>query len=127
MFNKADYCVGALYADGVWLCNTLEPHAICWTKEYKRAGRTAIPCGTYRLQWGYSPKFGKHMPYLLDVPNFLGVMIHTGNTVADTRGCILVGLNTRRGMLTQSRICYRRVAERIHNGDTLEVVEECNM
>ena len=39
-------------------------------EEQKTKGKTAIPCGKYRLRYQFSAKFGKEMPYLEDVPNF---------------------------------------------------------
>lgn len=59
--------------------------------EVKVWGQTCIPAGTYTIRWQYSPHFKKRMPYLQDVPGFTGVMIHTGNKVEHTRGCLLVG------------------------------------
>ena len=58
-------------------------------------GKTAIPCGEYDVEYRRSTKFKKLMPFLKDVPNFEGVMIHTGNRPCDSKGCILVGNKPR--------------------------------
>ena len=41
--------------------------------------------------------------YLHDVPHFLGILIHSGNTEEDSAGCIIVGKNTVKGKVTESR------------------------
>jgi hypothetical protein len=49
------------------------------------------------------------MPRLKDVPGFEGILIHTGNTALDTLGCILVGKNTIKGKLTESKATFAKL------------------
>lgn len=88
----------------IFVCNTLE-HLI---REKKIKGITAIAAGTYKVKYSMSAKYKKQMPYLLDVPEFTGIMIHTGNTLDDTEGCILVGNHTKTSTPTvyNSRMCF---------------------
>jgi len=67
--------------------------------------KTAIPKGRYSVIWNMSNRFKKVMPLLLDVPNFIGVRIHAGNTAEHTEGCILLGMSADRvkGMIFKSR------------------------
>lgn len=84
--------VGQLYIDGAWACDTLEPHFIKDMDHTKKIpGQTAIPEGTFTVTIEWSPRFGRKMPRLQKVPFFEGILIHTGNSVRDTAGCILVG------------------------------------
>ena len=75
----------------VRFCETLEPHSINWNRESKVKGKTAIPCGQYKVRYQFSKKFGQKMPFLQNVPHFNGIMFHAGNYPKDTEGCILVG------------------------------------
>ena len=79
----------------IYVCDSLEPHAIDWSKEKKVKGKTAIPCGEYDVEYRYSHKFKRKMPFVKNVPHFEGVMLHTGNRPSDSQGCILVGTNPR--------------------------------
>lgn len=115
-FKAETYTIGDLYVDGRFFCHTIEDKVrdlpaccpdtplgrSCRCKE-KVYARTAIPAGTYRVTMEYSPKFKRVLPYLHDVPHFLGILIHSGNTEEDSAGCIIVGRNTVKGRVTESR------------------------
>ena len=104
--KRKDYTIGRLYADGKYFCDTLEP---TWRDVgrgrpgRKVKGTTAIPDGHYPVVITLSPRFHQWLPLLVGVPQFEGIRIHAGNRPQDTEGCILVGLNSRVGMVTQSR------------------------
>ena len=92
------YTIGTLSIDGQYFCDTLED-AVRQVKVY---GKTAIPYGRYNIILNVSPRFGRILPRLIDVPQFDGVLIHRGNTVEDTAGCILVGENKVKGKVINS-------------------------
>jgi len=91
--------IGRLYYDGRFFGYACEdtdrgldarmPTALVSSLKVK--ARTAIPVGRYRLTWTLSPSRGIYTPRLSDVPGYQGILIHAGNTEADTEGCILPG------------------------------------
>ncbi len=89
--------LGVLAVDGVFECYTLEDvvrvddPATPQNEGAKVYGQTAIPAGRYKVAITFSPKFGKMMIAILDVPGFTGIRIHSGNDAEDTLGCVLVG------------------------------------
>ena len=64
--------------------------------------------GNKIVKW-FKDLCGGRMPRLLDVPGFDGILVHTGNTALDTKGCILVGKNTKVGQLTESRDTFEKL------------------
>lgn len=111
--REQNYTAGALCIDGNVFCHTLEPHCIDWKREAKTKGRTAIPEGRYELVEYTSRRFMRQMPLLKDVPHFDGVLIHAGNRVSDTEGCILVGRKDTPSTLTESRATFARLWQRL--------------
>lgn len=92
---------GKLFADERYLCHTLEDEireqAGQPVADWKIKGATAIPStgfvGTpYLVTLERSPRFGPDTLTVNDVPGFLGVRMHAGNTEADTEGCPLLGM-----------------------------------
>lgn len=57
----------------------------------KVQNETAIAAGRYRVIVDWSNRFKKFSFHILNVPNFAGIRIHSGNTDEDTDGCLLVG------------------------------------
>ena len=88
----------------IYICDTLEPQWRDYAKGARKIkGKSAIPEGRYPIVITFSPTFKKWLPLLVNVPRFFGIRIHAGNTVKDTQGCILVGLNLKKGMVLNSR------------------------
>lgn len=109
--------LGVLFVDGHYECFTLEdtireipgqPVA-----QWKVPTHTAIPAGRYRVIVTPSQRFQRRLPLLVDVPGFTGIRIHSGNTAADTEGCILVGSDRQARRVLQSRVAFERLFERL--------------
>lgn len=118
---KPTYTIGRLFVDGKYVCDVLEDRDRGLTDSMtleeimriKKYGETAIPYGTYKVQITYSPKYKKMMPILCGVKGFEGIRIHSGNTSKDTLGCLLVGRNSKVGMVTESRKTYNMLFQMI--------------
>lgn len=76
--------------------------------------RTLIPAGVHKIEIGHSPKFFRRLPliYSETIPAKRGIRIHAGNSIADTKGCVIVGkyydLETNRLVSSKStlnRLC----------------------
>lgn len=97
--------IGRLFVDGDFDSRhiyTLED-VVRPSGEAKVPGETAIPAGRYKVVIDYSPHFGRKLMHLLDVHDFEGIRVHTGNKAVDTRGCILVGLDRQADAVIFSR------------------------
>ena len=105
------YTIGKLYINGKYFCDTLEDKVRDLNKdgdlndvgEGKVMHETAIPYGTYSVIMNMSNRFKRVMPLLLNVPHFAGIRIHSGNKASHSSGCILVGVNSVKGGLTESK------------------------
>ena len=120
--RQKGYTIGKLFLRPDWdgkrgrqapdefICDTMEPQ---W-RDLKHGaekvnGETAIPEGTYAVAVTRSEHFREYLPLVLGVPHFSGIRIHAGNKPEDTRGCILVGKNTVKGRLLNSRECLSKL------------------
>ena len=146
--KQKTYTIGKLYIDGVYECDTLEDTdrglsdnmTIEEIKKKKVYGQTAIPTGTYEVTLDvYSPKFGAKtfykqvcdgkVPRLLNIKGFEGILIHVGegcNGARLTEGCILVGDNTIKGGLTNSKECFQKLYDKLKMNNkekiTIEII-----
>lgn len=107
---------GEMFNGEEFLCHTLEDPP----REVKIKGETGIPAGTYKGIVNVSARFKRMMPLLLNVPGFEGIRIHAGNSIADTEGCILVGLGKGENMVLQSRLAFTKIMELL-NGEDFEI------
>ena len=109
IYKGESYTIGKMYLNGEYFCDTLED-AI---RPVKIPNETAIPAGTYKVEVTYSPRFKRNLPLLVDVPNYTGVRIHNGSNKDHTSGCILVGFNTSKGILSDSRKISDQLTEKL--------------
>lgn len=128
IYNCKDYCIGHLYVDGIFVCDTIEDvdrgldNSMSLTEilNKKVKHETAIPTGTYDILMNVvSPKYSNSAYYLLickgkvprldNVKGYSGVLIHTGNTAADSSGCIIVGYNKVKGKVINSKVAFEKL------------------
>lgn len=139
-YKKSSYTVGDLYIDGVWFCSTLEDldrglyqnMALEEIKMLKVYGETAIPAGKYlirmdivsnkysKVEWYWENCGGGRMPRVEDVKGFEGVLLHPGNTALDSYGCILVGLNKKKGQLVESKKTFKKLWNKLEKAHKQE-------
>lgn len=81
--------IGQLSINGKFFCYTLED-VVRPTGQHV-ADQTAIAAGTYPVTLSVSPRLRILTPRLGGAVAGRGVLVHVGNSAADTRGCILVG------------------------------------
>jgi hypothetical protein len=109
--------IGSLYIE-----NT--PERECYTLEdadrkleaggTKLYGRSAIPRGRYKIALDWSPKYGRDMPHVLDVPGFEGIRIHAGNSARDTEGCLLVGQSKHQDWIRDSKPAFDALVQKLN-------------
>lgn len=135
---RADcYTIGRLSINGDYFCDTLEDTDRLLTQSMPEAeiirrkvyGQTAIPTGDYHVDLNtvsekfksrtWAQPYGGKVPRLLSVPGFDGVLIHPGNTDADTYGCILVGENKVKGQVINSQATYHKLMEILQGQDVM--------
>ena len=105
---------GRLYLDGELLCYTLERP---WLDN--KRGASCIPTGVSQGAVQHSPHFQRDLPELLDVPGRSQILMHVGNTIADSQGCILLGLvrDPELHAIGDSRHAVNKVLGKLHAGD----------
>ena len=120
-FTKG-YTAGKMYINGRFQCYTLEDEVRevegQEVLEWKQHGITAIPRGRYEITLRYSPKFKRQLPWLRDVPGYKYILIHSGNKVEHTEGCILVGAsdgNDRDAWVGNSRVAEKQLIPVLEN------------
>lgn len=134
IYKGDKYTIGNLYINGTWFCDTIEdkvrslskdcpytPKGInCKCKE-KIYGETAIPAGTYKVILSYSNRFKRILPELLNVPHFLGIRIHKGNTEQDSAGCIILGENKVKGKVINSTPYEIKLVKLLENQENITI------
>lgn len=127
-YNCATYCIGHLYVNGRYVCDTIEDTdrglsstmPIADILRIKVKHKTAIPTGLYSVRIDIeSPKFKQKQfyidncdgkpPRLMNVPGFEGILIHCGTNQDSTSGCIIVGYNTVKGRVTNSQQAFIKI------------------
>lgn len=82
-----------------------------------------IPPGTYEILLQHSERFGRIMPFLQNVPGHTAIEIHYGNTVANTRDCLLVGVTKGVDFVGESGIAFEALFAKLEKEltNTIEI------
>jgi len=112
--------IGELSIDGKFECYTLEDKE----RDVKIKSETAIPKGEYKVIINQSNRFKRLLPLLLNVTNFEGVRIHSGNSNHDTEGCILVGTTRTLDYIGNSRVAFQKLFKKMQLAKDITLIIE---
>lgn len=133
-YRLSNYTIGKLYIDNAYFCDTLEDTdrgldssmSLEDIQKAKVKGATCIPYGTYKIslsiksnkysnfaKYKYAAISAGYMPRIMGVKGFDGILIHAGNTAADTDGCLLVGYNKVKGKVVNSQDTWTKLYNKL--------------
>lgn len=115
--HHPDSEIGRVFVNDEHFCYSIEDAR----RTTKIPGETCIPEGTYPLgtRWSpkFSPRYNHEMIWVQDVPDYKYILIHTGNTVDDTEGCLIIGdrigVVSGKDAVLNSRATYLRFYNRV--------------
>jgi len=119
--DKNSGALGVLKLDGSFFCYTLE-------LDYKDNSRniSSIPVGKYNVVKHFSQHF-KDVLMVDNVPDRSYIYFHAGNTIKDTKGCILVGNGAKDETVTgkiisDSRRAFNRLLAKAEQERSISLV-----
>lgn len=81
------------------------------TLEHSFDGKPALSDGTYTCVKGIH-RLHNNIPFvayeIMNVPGHTGVLVHVGNTNADSSGCVLVGIDREHDSIRHSLIAFSK-------------------
>lgn len=125
-YYKPTYTIGKFSVDSKCLCDSIED-PIRDLNDYnhdgdyddegegKIYGKTAIPCGRYRVLFTYSMKLKRSLPILQNVPGYSGIRIHGGKNADWSEGCPCVGENKLPGELINYKYWEKVISDMVRN------------
>jgi len=125
VFLGEKYTIGRMYIDfeneqgWQYFCDTIEDVVRDKNKdgdlqdsgETKVYSETAIPYGVYTLIITKHAKWGTLVPYLTDVKEFTGILIHAGVDETSSSGCLIVGYNKIKGKVIDSKLVFNKLMD----------------
>lgn len=129
--HHPDCEIGRVFINGEFVCFSIEDAY----RTTKIKGETCIPDGTYPLSTRNSPHFSStynhDMIWVQNVPGFEFILIHWGNTISDTEGCLIIGdkigIVNQKDAVLNSKATYLKFYSRVINpilagGQSIEYV-----
>jgi hypothetical protein len=107
---------GVLLSHNIPLCLTLE---LPWLENKPEI--SCIPPGLYPCARHESQKFGR-VWMLQNVPARSAILIHAGNTIKDTQGCILAGRSFFGGGISTSKVTITQLHDILPDEFDLEIL-----
>lgn len=82
-----------------------------------------IPAGVYTCRRSFYHKGGYEAFEVMDVPNRTRILIHKGNTIKDTEGCILVGMTWAPPFgIAESTVAFSTLMHRLKNFSEFQLI-----